>query len=474
MYKNYDIAIIGSGPGGYVAALHAAHLGKSVCIIEKGAIGGTCLNRGCIPTKAYAASRDNLKQVKEAGAFGIDVSSFKVDFGAIFERKNRIVTDVRKSVIALLNGNRVDIVQGNGRLIDNNTILAVNKKDGHETKISADNIIIATGSKPLNIPSLKIDHDRILTSSDVLKMNTLPRELVIIGGGIIGCEFASIFSAFGVKVTIVELMDSILATVDPQAAGIIKRRFRRDGISVITGVKVEDIDVKGESVKLSLSNSETLSTEKVLVSVGRSPNTAGIGLEDLGIELDGNKIIVDQEQRTNIKNIFAIGDVTHGPMLAHKASDDGVRPVNAAAVRVHEEEPSQNVPSVVFTDPEIAYVGMSETQIKESGIEYICGKVSYSSSSKAHCIGETDGLIKVIAKKDNGVIIGATICGAHASDLIYGLGVAISRGMKAKDVHSTIFAHPTLSELVKEALEDIDGLAIHKIAKQKSPKNRKE
>jgi dihydrolipoamide dehydrogenase len=465
MKESYDIAIIGSGPGGYVAALHAAHLKKSVCIIEKGAIGGTCLNRGCVPTKAYAASRDVLNKVKEAADFGIDTSSVNVNFKAIFERKNAIVKDTRKSVIGLLRGNRIDIVKGQGKIINSNTIGVFNKKDGANTTIKADNIIIATGSRPLNIPALKIDHENVLTSSDVLKLETLPNDMVIIGGGIIGCEFASIFSSFGVKVTIVELMETILPTIDPNITSLIKRKFKKNGIDLLTGVKVEEVSVEGE-ITLKLSGGKELTTKKVLVSVGRASNISGIGLEELKIALDGDKVVVDDERRTNIKNIFAIGDIIKGPMLAHKASYDGVRAVNSAFGIKSKKVPDEHVPSVVFTDPEIAYVGLNENEAKDKGIDCNVGKVFYASSSKAHCMGETDGLIKVIAKKDSGVIIGAAICGAHASDLIPVLAVSITNGAKAKDVYETIFAHPTLSELVKEAAEDIDDLAVHKIYKR--------
>jgi dihydrolipoamide dehydrogenase len=440
MTTKYDIAIIGSGPGGYVAALRAAHLGNRVCIIEKRQIGGTCLNRGCIPTKAYAASRDVLYKVQNAAGFGIDVQSAVVDFGRIFDRKNSIVKNVRKSVANLLKGNKVDIIKGAGRLVDKNTI-KVTTKGGVESNVRADNIIIATGSKPLKLPALKIDHKNVLTSNDVLKMDTLPKDMVIIGGGIIGCEFASIFSAFGVKITIVELLDNILPTVDPQIANIIRTN----------------------GVYLNLSICESLKTEKVLVSAGRVPNISGIGLEELGIRLDGATVAVDDEMRTSVKNIFAIGDVTAGPMLAHKASNDGICAVHSALGLGAHNVPFANIPSVVFTNPEIAYVGVNEKEAKEKKVEYTCGRFSYAASSKAACMGESTGLIKIIAKKDSGVIIGATICGAHASDLIYGLGVAIDKKLMAKDVYETVFAHPTLCEGVKEALEEIDGLAVHKI-----------
>jgi len=465
MSKKYDIAIIGSGPGGYVAALHAAHHSMSVCVIEKSAIGGTCLNRGCIPTKAYAASRDALNNILHASDLGIDVAHPKINFGDIFARKNNIVKQNRKSVTSLLRGSGVDLVKGNGKLVDKNTVIAVNKNDGSESEIKADNIIIATGSRPMNIPAFKIDHINVLTSSDVLKLDTLPKEMVIIGGGIIGCEFASIFAAFGVNITIVELLDSILPTVDTQLVHIIKRRFKREDVNIITGVKVDKVMVDG-TVKLTLSDGEIITTDKVLVSIGRASNISGLWVDDIDIKIERDKIIVDDKKRTSVDNIYAIGDVTDGPMLAHKASYDGICAVNNILGIKTREEPFHNVPSVVFTDPEIAYVGLSEEQAKEQVIDYKLGRVSYASSSKALCMGKTDGLIKVIAKKDDNVIIGAAICGAHASDLIYGLGVAISNKLTAKDVYETIFSHPTLSEMVKEALEDVDGLAIHKISKR--------
>ncbi len=462
--NKFDIAIIGSGPGGYVAALRAARLGKKVCVIERGLIGGTCLNRGCIPTKAYAASRDALHLAQRAGDFGIDTGAVSIDFSKVFNRKKRIVKDVRMSVVNLLKGNKIALKKGRGKIIDTNRI-AVTAKDGTETELLADNIIIATGSKPLNIPALKIDHERILTSNDLLKLDELPKNIVIIGGGIIGCEFASIFSAFGVDITIVELLDNILPTVDRQISNIVKRSLKTQGVTIKTGVKVEAITVDDGGAKVALASGETISTEKVLVSIGRAPNTKGLELEELGVEMERGRITVDQNGQTSIKNIYAIGDVTLGPMLAHKASHDGINAVHSiCGLEVHTVK-EENIPSVVFTDPEVAYVGLSEADAKAKAIDHVCGRFSYSASSKAACMGETKGLIKIVAKKDTGVIIGASICGAHASDLIYGLGVAISRGLRASEVYETVFAHPTLCEGVKEALEEIDGLAIHKILK---------
>lgn len=462
MKNQFDIAIIGSGPGGYVAALSAAHMNKSVCLIEKGQIGGTCLNRGCIPTKAYAASRDLLHNVRSAGDFGIDISSFSVDFKKIFERKNEVVKNVRKSVSALLKGNGVTLLKGHGELKSPNTIV-VTEKECDETLISADNIIIATGSKPLAIPLFKIDHQKILSSNDILKLETLPKSLIIIGGGIIGCEFASIFSSFGVEVTIVELLENILPTVDAQISNIIRRRFKVDGINIIAGTKVLDVSLNDNNVDLTLSDGKVISAEKVLVSVGRASNTSGIGLEAVGITLERGRIPVDDDCRTSIPHIFAIGDVTPGAMLAHKASYDAIRAVKSA-FGMKLKPRTDNIPSVVFTLPEIAYAGIDERTAKEKSIDYTCGRFSYASSSKAVCAGETTGLIKVIAKKESGVIIGASICGAHAADMIYGLSVAIDKGLKAQDIYETIFAHPTISEGVKEALEDIDGFAVHKIS----------
>ncbi len=464
--KNYDIAIIGSGPGGYVAALRAAHLQKSVCLIERGRIGGTCLNRGCIPTKAYAASRDVLHTVRGAADFGIDVSTAGVDFQRIFARKNQIVKDVRTTVTRLVRGSGIDIIKGSGRLVDENRV-SVEAKDGAMTDVRAEHIIIATGSRPQILPFLKVDHESVLTSGDLLKLDTLPEDIVIIGGGIIGCEFASIFNAFGVKITIVELAESILPTIDRQLANIVRRRFKRDGIRVMTGTKVTGVNVTGDTVTLSIDNGDDISAAKALVSVGRAPNTKGIGIDEVGIRLDNGKVVVDDCGRTGVGGIFAIGDVTAGPMLAHKASYDAINAVHSAFGIAPHTVPHSSIPSVVFTSPEIASVGVSEAEAKELSIDYTCGRFSYAASSKALCMNKTEGLIKIVAKKDSGVIIGAAICGARASDMIYGLGVAIDNERRAKDVYKTVFAHPTLCEGIKEALEGIDGMAVHKIVKQR-------
>ncbi|MFC1855074.1 dihydrolipoyl dehydrogenase [Thermodesulfobacteriota bacterium] len=470
MTKKYDIAIIGAGPGGYVAALHAAHLNKSVCLIEKSAIGGTCLNRGCIPTKAYAASRDALLNVRLASQLGITIPSHEVDFKEIHDRKNKIVMQTRNSVVELLAGNGAENVRGTGRIIGANSVEVENHRAKTKTIVEADNIIIATGSETFVVNALPVDHKRVITSGDVIRIDTLPKDIVIVGGGIIGCEFASILSTFGVKVTIVELMDSILCMVDKQIARIVRDRFKNDGIEMLTGVKADGVEIKDDCACLKLSDGKEISTEMILVAVGRTPNTKGIGLEEVGITTERGRIIVDDEMRTNVKNIFAIGDITPGPMLAHKASAEGICAVNNAAGIETKSEPFENIPAVIFTYPEIACVGLDGKMAREKGIEVSIGRVAYDSSSKAHCMGEPEGMIKVIAKKDSGVIIGGSICGAHAGDLIHILSVAVKNKLQAKDVYETIFAHPTLSELIKEAAEDVDGIAVHKIKRKTSQK----
>jgi dihydrolipoamide dehydrogenase len=453
---SYDIAVIGAGPGGYVAAIHAAHKGKKVVLIEKDEVGGVCLNHGCIPTKSIAASAELLHRAKNAANLGVSISGeVSCDFGRVMERKSQIVAGLVKGIRQLIKGNKIDLIQGEAKFTSPHK-LSVNGTD-----IEASNIIIATGSSWANIPGLDPDGELIVTSDHMLDLKTLPRKLLIVGGGVIGCEFASIMRTMGVEVTIVEMVNSLLSLEDAFVGKQLTRSFEKRGIKVFTGTTIKDITRDAGMGLAVLSNDQTIEADKILASVGRCPFVGGLGLEVTGVKTDRGFILVDEHLKTNVDHIYAIGDVIGNYMLAHVASEEGVVAVDNICGD-HRKMSYDAVPRPIFTHPEIASVGFSEAQIKEKGIVYRTGRFSFMAIPKAVCEGDTDGTMQVHSAED-GKILGATIMGPHATDMISEVAVAIQNGLFAKDVAHTIHAHPTNSEIVKEAVEDTFGASIHKI-----------
>lgn len=455
------ITVLGAGPGGYVAALKSAQLGAEVTIIEEGEVGGTCLNWGCIPTKTLIASAEVLHKVKNAKSFGLELEgTITPNIEKIVERKNKVVGIQVKGIRGLFKSWGVRLVEGRGVIVDPKKI-KVTLKDGSIEEVDTDKIIIATGSKPAQIPVFPFDGTRILSSDHAINPDSIPKSLLIVGAGVIGCEFAFIYKQFGSEVTMVEMMPNAVSTEDEEIAQILERELRKNKIKLLTKTSVEKVDVKEDGVAVQLSDGKTIDAEKVLVSIGRAVNTRGIGLEDAGVNMgQRGEILVDNRMQTNVEGIFAIGDVVGGIMLAHLASKEGM--VAAENAVGGSAEVNYNVvPAAIFTSPEIGSVGLREKQAAEKGIKYRVGRFQFRSLGKAHAMGEIAGLFKIIADEETDKILGAHIIGAHASDLIHEVAIAMEKGLTVKDIADTIHAHPTLAEGIMEAAEDVHGAAIH-------------
>jgi len=456
------VVVIGAGPGGYVAAIRAAQLGAQVTVIEEREVGGTCLNLGCIPTKAYVASSQVLSLLKRAGDYGISVNGDVVaDLKKIAERKDKIVSTQVKGIRSLFKARNIELIEGRAQLAGERKVKVI-KKDETELEIDSQNIIIATGSRPASIPAFPVDGKRILSSDDMWSLSEIPRSLIIIGAGVIGCEFACIFRELGTEVTMVELLPRALSTEDEEISEIMERELKKKKIKLYTSVKVETATPSETGVTLNLSDGSVLSAEKVLVSIGRAFNSEDLGLEKIGIEKGPKgEIRVNERMETNVKGIFAIGDVTGGILLAHVASKEGL--VAARNVCGGDERIDYSVvPAAIFTSPEIASVGLREFQAKEKGIPVVTGTFQYRTLGKAHAMGEITGLFKIVADAKTDRILGVHIIGAHASDLIHEGALAIKAGLKVKDLAELIHAHPTLAEGLMEAAEDVHHMAIHK------------
>ncbi|MBI4650070.1 dihydrolipoyl dehydrogenase [Candidatus Desantisbacteria bacterium] len=456
----YDIAILGGGPGGYVAAIRAAQLGAKVCLIEKTRVGGTCLNRGCIPTKAILGSIKVLRHIQHSEEFGISVEKINVDMGKILNRKDEIVNNLVSGVELLLKSNNVTLINGTGTLKSSNTIDVSLSSGGQET-VEANNLIIATGSEPALIPAFNIDGQKVMTSNEALSLKEIPKKMIIIGAGVIGCEFACILSALGTEVVMVELMPNILPTEDVNIARRMAQILKKQGVEIKTKVKIEKIEKTDAGVTAILEGGVRIEAEKALVSIGRSLNTKNIGLEEAGVKLnERGTIFVDDYMRTNISNIYAIGDITGKIMLAHVASAQGL----VAAANCTGEKLTMDysvIPSCIFTFPEIASVGYTEDKAKQAGFEVKTGTFNFRALGKACAIGETEGLVRIVAEEKTDRVLGAQMLGPNVTDIIAEVTLAIKNKLTVKQIIDTIHAHPTLAEAVMEAAEDAHGMSIH-------------
>lgn len=459
-----DITIIGAGPGGYVAAIQASKLGAKVVLIEKETVGGTCLNRGCIPTKALVRSAEIYKNLKEADQFGCHAENISVDMKKVISRKNNVVNQLVQGIHYLLDQHNVKVISGSGEVLDKETVYV--KKGNLETVIKSKNIIIATGSKILKLPIPGLDLENVLNSDTALDLKELPKRLVIIGGGVIGMEFAFIYANFGVDVTIVEYVNEVLATCDSDICNEISQIAKSKGIKLYTGSKVEEI-IKSENGQCIVAfnfdgERKYITTDKVLVAVGREPSLDGLGIENLEIEMNenGRGIKVNEKLQTSIPNVYAIGDVTNKVLLAHVASHQGMIAVKNILGKDCLMDYG-TIPSVIFTDPEIAMVGIGEKAAADQGLEIKIGKFPFAANGKALTMGETAGFIKLISEKETGRIIGGSIMGPHATDLIAEITLAIKNQLTAEDIIETIHAHPTTAEVAHEAALSLEGGAIH-------------
>ena len=457
------VAVLGAGPGGYVAAIKAAQLGAQVTVVEAGHVGGVCLNRGCIPTKSLAAGAELFMKAKELSKFGIEMPGEPVaNIAAMMERKNKIVETQVKGIMGLFKSWSVRIVEGRGKLTGPGRIEVKSmRRDGAEV-IETDRVIISTGSRPAQIPAFPFDGRNILSSDDALSIGSVPASMIIAGAGAIGCEFASIFGALGSDITMVEMMDRAVATEDEEISELLEREFKKRKIKLIhKNTKIEKVDVREDGVHAFTSTGHELVAEKMLVSIGRALNSDGMGLEETGVAKGKRgEIIVNDRMETSVPGVYAIGDVTGVMMLAHVASRQGVvAAVNACGGSAAMDYSA--VPAAIFTVPEIASVGLRGFQAEQAGIEVKVGRFQYRALGKAHAIGEIAGFIKVIADAGSDRVLGGHIIGAHASDLIHELAVAVRHGLTSAQLASTIHAHPTLGEGVLEACEAVRGQAIH-------------
>jgi len=461
--QKYDIAVVGGGPGGYVAAIRAGQMGAKTILIEKEVLGGTCLNWGCIPTKAFVRSAELFADIKEAKSFGIKVDNAEVDFPAVVKRKNQIVTRLVKGVEHLLKSYDVDIMEGEASFLSENHLIVEN--DGKRKAVEAENIIIATGSKPSQLPIPGADLDGILDSRAALDLEKLPESMIVVGGGIIGMEFAFIFKNFGVDVTVVEYLDQLVTGVDEEIAKELNRSARRRKITVKTGAEVKEIKKSADGYDViyeSRGKEQTASGEKVLMAVGRRPFHEGLKADKVGLEIDERRgaIKVNNKLETNVDGIYAIGDVTDEVLLAHVASHQGI--IAVENIMGHDKEIDYSaVPGAIFTSPEIGTVGLTEKEAEEKGIDYKVGSFPFAASGKVMAMGEREGKVKIIAEKESEKIIGAALIGIESSDLIAELTLAVNLGLTAEDLAETIHAHPTTAEVIHEAALDLKGGAIH-------------
>jgi dihydrolipoamide dehydrogenase len=455
----FDVVIVGAGPGGYVAAIRAAQLGASVCLIERDALGGTCLNRGCIPSKALIHSAELWKRVQHGAMFGVIAGGSSFDWSKAQARKNEIVTTQVQGIKTLLQAAKVEVKTGVGSLVDARTVKVV--CDGAEGTVTGNAIILAPGSEAAHIPGVQIDGERVLTSTEALRMPTLPKSFLIVGGGVIGMEFASMLSSLGTTVTVVEMLPQVLAMEDPMLVRVLQGALQKQGVTFHVNTKVEKVETSPSGVRVQIGGGTQLEAERVLVATGRSLNSRAIGLEAAGVTTERGAILVNDRMETNIPGVYAVGDVTGLSLLAHVASMQGL--VAAAnATGGYAAMDYFAIPNCIYTDPEIASVGLSEAKAKEQGRAVKLGRFSFAGLGKAMCIGETAGMVKVIADAQSDKVLGVGIVGPHATDLISEAVVAVRQGLTVRQVSEAIHAHPTLPEAIAEAMHDVHGQAVHK------------
>jgi dihydrolipoamide dehydrogenase len=465
MTKEYDVVIIGGGPGGYVAAIRGSQLGLKVAVVEKAKVGGTCLHAGCIPSKALLRSAEVYVQTKMADRFGVIASEIGFDFSKVQARKEEIKDRLFKGIQHLMQKGKIDVYDGKGSILETKDVLVELNNGEGEVLLSPRNILIATGSRPRTLPGLAVDEKYVMTSDESLEMEALPNSIIIVGGGVIGIEWASMLTDFGVQVIVIEYADRILPTEDKDVSKEIQRLLKKKGVKIFTGAKVlpESLE-KGEgvSIKAELKGKESsFSADKLLVSVGRSPNTEGIGLEKTAVELNRIFIKTNEHYQTNEPNIYAIGDVIGGLQLAHVASHEGIIAIEHMAGENPEAFDLNVVPKCVYCSPEVASIGLTEDAAVEKGYQVKTGKFSFRAIGKALVFGESDGFVKLVVEEGTNKLLGAHMVGPHVTDMITEFGLAQVLNATSMDIAHTIHPHPALSEAIGEAALDVDGKALH-------------
>lgn len=460
-----DVLVIGAGPGGYVAAIRAAQLGKSVAVVEKADLGGVCLNVGCIPSKAMIHAAHTYEQAQHTANMGITMENVKVDFAKVQEWKNGIVKQLTGGVASLFKGNKIQVIPGEALFVSENEVRVFHGYDVNRYRFN--HCIIATGSRPIELPAFPFGK-RVLSSTEALSLTEIPKSLVVIGGGYIGIELGTVFAKFGTKVTILEGSDQILPGFEPEMTRLVERKLKKLGVDINVKALAQGMEEKEDGVIVTAEvkgEQKQFDAEYVLVTVGRRPNTDELGVRDIGMNLtDRGYIVVDKQGRTNIPNVYAIGDIVAGPALAHKASYEGKVAAEAIA-GLPSEVDYKAIPAVVFSDPEIASVGISEREAKEQGIDYVAGRFPFAANGRALSVNAGEGFVKLIAEKGTNLVLGAQIVGPEASNIIAEIGLAIEMGATLEDIELTIHAHPTLGEVTMEAAELALGHPIHVLNK---------
>ncbi|GIO06008.1 dihydrolipoyl dehydrogenase [Brevibacillus reuszeri] len=456
-----DVLVIGAGPGGYVAAIRAAQMGKTVAVVEKADIGGVCLNVGCIPSKAMIHAAHTYEHTQHTESMGITMENVKVDFAKVQEWKSGIVKQLTGGVGSLFKGHKIQVIPGEALFVSENEVRVFHGYDVNRYRF--EHCIIATGSRPIELPAFPFGK-RVLSSTEALSLTELPKSLVVIGGGYIGIELGTVFAKFGTKVTILEGSDQILPGFEPDMPRLVERKLKKLGVTINTKALAQGTEEteNGVIVKAEVKGEQQqIEAEYVLVTVGRRPNTDELGVRDIGMNLtDRGLIVVDKQGRTNIPNVYAIGDIVAGPALAHKASYEGK--VAAEAIAGHPAEVDYKaIPAVVFCDPEIASVGINEKEANEKGIDYVVGRFPFAANGRALSVNAGEGYVKLIAEKETNLVLGAQIVGPEASNIIAEIGLAIEMGATLEDIELTIHAHPTLGEVTMEAAELALGRPIH-------------
>jgi len=448
------VVVLGGGPAGDVAALRAAQLGAEVTMVERAELGGTCLNWGCIPTKSLLATADLLRKIRRAGEFGIEVGDVSVNFTRMMERKEEVVLKMRSGVEAACKRKKVEVVRGQG-VVEGDAVVV----DG--TRYEYDHLVVCVGTEPSGLPGIDMDHPSVVTSNGVLRLERIPEKLLVIGGGVIGCEFASFFAPLGTQITVVEMLPQVLAGVEPRVVTQFRKLMEQQGITFLTGRKLDSVaEYRDNGLTAKLDDGSTVDADVMLISIGRRPETRGIGLESIGVEIDQRgHVVVDDHLRTGNPKVWGAGDCIGGLQLAHLASKEGERAVENALGHHPRAIDRTVVPSCIYTHPEIAMVGLNTETGKAAGHEVKVGQARYLGNGKALGEGEADGVAQLFSDAKTGLILGACIMGAHAVEIIHEIAVAISDGLSAEELGDIIHAHPTVSELVMDAAQVSAGVA---------------